>query len=300
MNDVQSIRQALAILNHSSIRKAAAELNLQPSAVSRRLRSLEDELGVTLFERGRAGVQPTFAGRIFLRRARGALAELDEAARSAAIGQKGEIGALAITFYPSLASGVLHHILAEHRARWPMLEYTFREGSSADQLIAIHQHKADVAFLMAVADAPGAVSEHLWDERVYVAAPAAHPKAARDALTWADLRDEAFMVRAYDSGPIVYAWLAGKLDPGGYAPKIRQQDVCRDSMLGLVSAGHALTVVAESAIGIVIPGVVYRPIVDDDATVSVRMAWLDGNENPTLGPFLSHARRIARRTQRAP
>jgi DNA-binding transcriptional LysR family regulator len=107
-----------------------------------------------------------------------------------------------------------------------MLEYTFREGSSADQLIAIHQHKADVAFLMAVADAPGAVSEHLWDERLYVAAPAAHPKAARDALTWADLRDEAFMVRAYDSGPIVYAWLAGKLDPGGYAPKIRQQRRC--------------------------------------------------------------------------
>jgi len=181
-----------------------------------------------------------------------------------------------------------------------MIEYSFLEGSSADQLTAIYQRKSDVAFLMAVAEAPGAASEHLWDERVYVAAPAAHPKAARDALTWADLRDEAFMVRAYDSGPIVYAWLAGKLDPGGYAPKIRQEDVCRDSILGLVSAGHALTVVAESAIGIVIPGVVYRPIVDDDATVSVRMAWLDENENPTLGPFLNHARRIARRTRRAP
>ena len=102
------------------------------------------------------------------------------------------------------------------------------------------------------------------------------------------------MVRAYGSGPVIYAWLAGRLHPGGYAPNIRQHNICREGLLGLVSTGYALTVVAESATGIAIPSVVYLPVVDDDATVSVRMAWLDGNENPALGPSLSHARRIAR------
>lgn len=101
-------------------------------------------------------------------------------------------------------------------------------------------------------------------------------------------------MRAYGSGPVIYAWLAGKLNPGGYAPKIRQHAICRENLLGLVSAGFALTVVAHSATALTIPGVVYRPVADDDASVSVRMTWLDDNANPALGPFLSHARRVVR------
>ena len=294
MIDIQSVRQAIIVSGHLSIRRAAAELGLRPSAVSRRLQSLEEQLGVALFERNSAGSRLTVAGVRFLDRARSALAELDEAARSATSVQKGKAGALGIAFYPSLASGDLHRILDEHRARFPDLDFTFREGASADQLTALRHHQVDVAFLIEVWNAPGAASEHLWNERVYIAAPEHHSMAASATLTWAELRDEMFVVRAYGSGPVIYAWLAGKLDPGGFAPKIHQHDISRECLLGLVSAGYGLTVVAESATALVIPGVVYRPVMDEDATMSVRMAWLNENENPALGRFLSHARRVAR------
>jgi len=294
MIDIQAVRHALLVSEHLSIRRAAAELGLRPSAVSRRLHSLEEGLGVALFERSSAGARPTLAGRRFLDRARGALAELEEAAHSATSVQKGNAGALGIAFYPSLASGHLHRILDEHRTRFPDLDISFREGASADQLTALRHHQVDVAFLIEVADAPGAASEHLWDERIYIAAPERHLIAAMGTLTWAEVRDEAFVVRAYSSGPVIYAWLSGKLHPGGFAPNIHQHDVSRECLLGLVSAGYGLTVVAESATALVVPGVVYRPVSDEDATMSVRVAWLNENENPALGRFLSHARRVAR------
>ena len=300
MLDLVCVRYAIIVAEHLSIRGAAAQMNLQPSAVSRRITTLEQQLGITLFERRRSGVQPTLACLRFLDRARWALSELDEAARSSARMQKEQFGALGIGFYASLASGRLHQILAEYRARFPILEFTFREGASADQLAALRQHQIDVAFLVAVDDASGLPSEHLWDERMYVAVPSRHAAATREALTWAELRGEAFVVRTFGSGPFIYAWLAGKLHPGDYAPNISQYDMCRDSSLGLVSAGYGLTVVAESATAITIPGVVYLPIVDDDAIVSVRMAWLNGNENPALGPFLSHSRRVARAGSKRP
>ncbi len=298
MIDIQAVRHALLVCEHLSIRRAAAELGLRPSAVSRRLQSLEEGLGVALFERSSAGAQPTFAGRRFLDRARRALTELEEAAYSATSVQKGQAGALGVAFYPSLASGRLHRLLDEHRTRFPELDFSFREGASVDQLTALRHHHVDVAFLIEVWDAPGAASEHLWNERVFVAAPEHHSMAASAALTWAELRDETFLVRAYGSGPVIYAWLAGKLDPGGFAPKIHQHDISRECLLGLVSAGYGLTVVAESATALVIPKVVYRPISDEDAMMSVRMAWLNENENPALGRFLSHARRVARYAQR--
>ena len=223
--------------------------------------------------------------------------EFDYAGRDATRVGRGETGALGVAFYPSLAAGLLHRILAEHRVRLPELALSFLEGASTDQLVALRQHRVDVAFLTAVSDAPGAQSEHLWDERIYVALPEGHRLAAQEALTWAELRDEAFVVRAYGSEPVIYAWLAGKLHPGGYAPNIRQHVVCRESLLGLVGAGFALTVIPKSATAIQVPGVMFRPVADEDATVSVRMAWLPDNENPALGRFLSHARQIVRHAQ---
>lgn len=149
MLDLQSVKQALLVADHLSIRRAADQLGLRPSAVSRRIRSLEDQLGVTLFERHSAGVELTLAGLRFLDRARWAVAELDYAARSATSIQKGDTGALTIAFYPSLASGLLHQILAEHRARFPHVEFDFLEAAPADRLVAVRQHRADAAFLLA-------------------------------------------------------------------------------------------------------------------------------------------------------
>lgn len=292
------LQDALLVAEHLSFRQAAEQLGVRPSAVSRRVRALEDQLGITLFERHSAGVRPTIAGQLFFERARWSLAQLDYASRDATRIERGEAGVLGVSFYSSLASGLLHRIFSEYRIRAPDLDLSFVEGPSADQLAALRRHCVDVAFLTAVENAPGAESEHLWDESVYVGLPEQHPLAACESLSWVDLREYAFVVRAYGSGPVMYTWLAARLSGGGYAPNISQHDVCRESLLGLVGAGYALTVVSQSATALHVPGVVFRPISDNNATMSVRMAWLRGNQNPALGRFLSHARRIARHGQR--
>ncbi len=292
--DLRSVVHALSVAEHHSIRQAAEQLGLRPSAVSRRVRSLEESLNITLFERHSTGLRTTLAGRRFLDRARWAMSELEYAGQDALRIEHGDDGALAVAFYASLASGRLHDLLGSYHSRFPTLDISFLEGASIDQLTALRQHRVDVAFLTGVEDAPGAESEQLWAEQIYIAIPEAHGLAEHDALTWAELRDQAFVVRAFGSGPVIYAWLAGKLHPGGYAPNIRQHAVGRETLLGLVSAGFALTVVTEAAIAVRHPGVVYRPVTDNDATVSVRMAWMENNENPALGRFLSHARRAAR------
>ena len=56
----------LAIEHTGSIRQAAERLNIAPSALQRRLRDVEQDLGFDLFERSAAGVRPSAAGEIFL------------------------------------------------------------------------------------------------------------------------------------------------------------------------------------------------------------------------------------------
>ena len=77
--DFVSITQGLLVAECLSFRRAAAVLRIRQSTVSRRVRSLEDTLGVSLFERFSGGVRVTAAGARFFDRARYALVQLDQA-----------------------------------------------------------------------------------------------------------------------------------------------------------------------------------------------------------------------------
>lgn len=158
MFDLQSVAHALLLAEHLSVRQPADQLGLRPSAVSRRVRALEEQLKVALFERHSAGVRVTPAGRRFLDRARWAMTELDNAERDATLVERGDGGALGIAFYASLASGRLRDLLAAYRMRFPDLALSFLEGTSMDQLVALRHRQIDVPFLTAVDDAPGAAT----------------------------------------------------------------------------------------------------------------------------------------------
>src|SRR5262249_22372385 len=80
-----SVTQALLVGDYLSFRRVATVLGVRQSAVSRRVRELEDELGVSLFERHHAGVRITNAGVRFLQEARAALVQLDQAVKTATV-----------------------------------------------------------------------------------------------------------------------------------------------------------------------------------------------------------------------
>src|SRR5947207_6682863 len=91
-----SVSQALLVGEHLSFRRAASALGVRQSAVSRRVRELEDELGVSIFERHHAGVRVTNAGIRFLQEAREALLQFDHAVETAAAAGSGTVGRLSI------------------------------------------------------------------------------------------------------------------------------------------------------------------------------------------------------------
>src|SRR5712691_13484546 len=84
-----SIAQAIAVAKHLSFRAAARALGIRPSAVSRRVRALEDTLGVSLFERHSTGLRVTNAGARFFQEAREGFVHLEQASKIAAAAGRG-------------------------------------------------------------------------------------------------------------------------------------------------------------------------------------------------------------------
>jgi DNA-binding transcriptional LysR family regulator len=84
--DTRHVRAAVAVARHGSFTKAAAELFMAQSTVSRQICSLERELGKPLFIRGLRAVELTAEGQAFMPEAHRlleAVARATEAARSA-------------------------------------------------------------------------------------------------------------------------------------------------------------------------------------------------------------------------
>jgi len=77
MRHLQTLRYIEKIARTGSLRSAAEELGITPSALNRRILAIEEELGVEIFERLPSGLRPNIAGEILLDHIRQQLADME-------------------------------------------------------------------------------------------------------------------------------------------------------------------------------------------------------------------------------
>ncbi|MDK8875494.1 LysR family transcriptional regulator [Paracoccus sp. SSJ] len=286
--EFRHLRYFVASAEHGSFRKAGAAIGVQESAISRRVRDLEDRLGASLFHRHNAGVCLTFAGRRFLRRARQIIRNLGEGANDIAAAGRAENGCVRIGIYSSIASGFLAELLHSYGRRHGDVRIELVDGNPDEHVAAIRQFRLDVAFLTGDRDWPACDRAHLWCERVFVVLPDQHPLAARAELTWPDLAEEPFIVSEAAPGQEIHDHLVRELAALGRHPEIQVQSVGRDNLLPLVAIGRGLTLVSEAMTVALLPGITYRPITDEILPFSA--VWSPINDNPAFRRFLSMAK----------
>lgn len=292
MIELRNIHYFVTAAEHGSFRKAAAFLNIQESAVSRRIRDLEDRLGASLFHRHSGGVSLTVAGERFLRRVRIALQQIENGVNDVAAIGRSEDGIIKIGIFSSLASGFLFDLMKAFDEKHPRVTVELIEGNPSVHVAAVRQLQLDVAFITGTGEWPGCETEQLWTEGVFAVLPAEHGLTKQQSLRWRDLAGEAFIVSDAAPGPEIRDYLVQRLADLGRHPNIHPQYVGRDVLLSMVAVGRGLTVVSEAATGARFPGVVYRQIADEVLPFSA--IWSRRNDNPAFRRFLSLARILSR------
>ena len=287
------VSQALLVGEYLSFRRVATVLGIRQSAVSRRVRELEDELGVSLFERHHAGVRITNAGIRFLQEARAALVQLDQAVKTATAAGSGTIGRISIGILSSLGTGYLRDLIEVYRSRHPEVGIQMLESAAADNVAAVRKRQLDVAFIMDTTDASGCETLPLWTERMFVVLPEHHGLCERKEIEWADLRKEYLIVRQSEYDRALCDRLTRRLsDPNrGVMQKL---NVGRDTLMHLVAMGLGISLTTEATAATPFPKVVFRPIARNDELLQFSAAWLPHNDNPALRRFLSLARTLAK------
>jgi len=168
--DVQLARTFLAVVQEGSFVAAADKLFVTQSAVSLRIRKLEDLLGRTVFERSKAGVTLTPAGRQLERFATASLRIWEEARHMVAVPETYE-RTLLIGAAPSLLPRLALRLLSRLEQRLPRTAFRIESGTSGHLTRMMLEGTLDIAITYAPELRPGIEVEELFgDELVLVAA----------------------------------------------------------------------------------------------------------------------------------
>lgn len=283
--ELRQLRYFVAVADAGSFSGAATALGVIQPTVSQHIQRLENRVHTNLFECHARDVRLTFAGRHMLRAARRIVFEVDQALELAARVSRTEAGQLRLGFYTSLSAGPLREALADFRAQYPAVALELFEGNPPELLSALREHRIEVAFTVLEVTLPEFETLKLWHEPLVAALPGDHPLAGRESVGWTELAQVPLVVRTWESGSVLYTFLAGRIAPNAYLPA-EQHFVSREALLGLIGLGFGMSVMGASVTGTAYPGVVFRPIAEHDAIVPVTAVWLAENDSPVAAASL--------------
>jgi DNA-binding transcriptional LysR family regulator len=171
--DVNVARTFLEVVKTGSFVNAAAKLNLTQTAVSARIRVLEDQLDRPVFVRNKAGARLTPAGERFFRFATTLVQVWDRARQSVAL-PPGSETVVVVGAELGLWNPLLRHWLVWMRTECPEVAVSAQIDSAERLMEQVQDGSLDLAVLYAAPRRPGVIAELLYEERlVHVSAPAA-------------------------------------------------------------------------------------------------------------------------------
>jgi DNA-binding transcriptional LysR family regulator len=204
------LRVFRTVAEESSFRRAAERLHLSQPAVSQQIHALEEELGATLFDRGKSGIRLTEAGAILLRYARRG-ARLAEEALAALSGLRGESrGTLRIGASMTVTQYILPRLLGSFLEQHPRIEPTVTSGNTEQIVGALAQRKIDLGLIEGPVSSREVYRQRFFEDRLVLIVGRRYPwpgggtparsKPVRSAIPLRALTEVPLLMRERGSG----------------------------------------------------------------------------------------------------
>lgn len=289
-----SLIQTLAVAEYLNFRHAANALGVAQSSVSARVKALEEDLGILLFERHARGVRLTDAGRHFVERIAAGVDQIDHAVKTAGMAAMGECGRLRIGIHALIPGSFLADLIGRYREDNPGIEVEIAEGTARDTIMQLRADMLDIVFVAGTPELPDCHTRPVCTETLMAVLPDRHRLAGQPAITWTDLVGETFLVRHGGTGSQAHDHIVLRLAGSWPAPSILRFDVGRGTLLSLVGQGFGITIVGAATALLPTSGVVFLPFADEPEPIMFSAVWSPSNRSAALRNLLTLASNIGR------
>ncbi len=271
-----------AVARHEHVTRAAHELGVPQSTLSRAMVRLEQDLGVTLFARRGRTVSLTPAGRTFLASAERALAEVEKAADSVRADADPTAGKVAFGFLHTMGSETVPSLIRAFRADHPRVRFQLVQNYGEAMIERLRAGGLDLCLTSPVPDAPDLVARRLDEQRLRLVVPEDHRLAGRRRIRLAEAADETFVT--LEPGYGLRRITDDLCTEAGFTPRVAFEGEEAETLRGLVAAGLGVALLPPPAVAR--PGVVELTVTAPRAVREIGVAWLDGHpDTPPVAAF---------------
>lgn len=175
--EIRQIKYFVAVIDCGSLSRAARQVHVAQSALSKQMSALEDELGVQLFHRSHNGVTPSEAGKVFYEYALGMLKQLVDA--RAAVSSSPELvsGSIIVALPQSVATLLAMPLLRAVAARYPQVSFHLNEELTGNVMDQLTRGRVDLALFSSLDLPPQVLFSALIEEDFYLIHRANAPDA---------------------------------------------------------------------------------------------------------------------------
>ena len=247
--DPITLRLFVAVMEENAIARAAAREHIAPSAASRRLAELEDQLQVELFTRSNRGSQPTAAAYALLNMARGVLNEMDgiasqmkNYAHGSGQGLRGHVRVMAnISSITQFLPAQLQGFLSQH----PHVDVRLQERVSTDIARAVAENEADIGLLNNGSYGSKISLRPYRRDRLAVVLPLGHVLAEYEQLELKQIVEHELIGMHADSA--LNHLITRSAADQGLQPRLRMKVTGYDALCLMVAAGLGIGILPEGS-----------------------------------------------------
>jgi LysR family hydrogen peroxide-inducible transcriptional activator len=263
----------VAVAEHRHFGRAAQACHVSQPTLSGQLLKLEQQLGVTLFERNNRRVSITPVGEKILEHARRALEEAGLVESVAKTSQDQLVGSLKLGVIPTLAPYLIPLILGPLREAYPRLTIELWEDITVSLLERLRSQRLDAALLATEIPESDLTTVALFDEPFLAALPAGHRLASRKSIDVADIADDLLVLADGHCLAGQAREACGRSRRSSDAlPQRALQAASLETLANLVAAGYGTTLAPRlAAPSMERRGVVLRPLIGK-ASRTIRLA----------------------------
>jgi len=291
--ELRQLRAFLTVAAELHFSRAAQRLHVSQSALSQQIRALENNLGAPLFSRTSRLVELTTAGEALLEAAPRVLFEADRAVQRVQQAAEGTAGVLAIGSVSTALASVAPQIMRSMRAEFPNLRLELTQMDTSAQLVALTDHRLDVALVREASPRESLCVEQLVSEPLLTALPSDHPLAELETVRPEDLADEPFVLWPRSLGADFFDVIISYCREHGFSPRIVAEGNDVETQLGLVASGVGVSLQPPFYSNLRMVGVAFRPLVGSAPRIALQVAWRRNDPSPAVRHFVTAALRVA-------
>lgn len=280
--EIRHIKYFLAVAENLHFRQAAEKLYISQPGLSRQIKQMEEELGVTLFERHNRKVTLTPSGEYLKIELTGIVKNIDIVLQHAKLMGQGIEGKLRLGYIGSAMQSIIPEFLLQIREKHPNIKVDLKEMDNQVQTTGILDKKIDLGFVRMDRVPRGIEIRPLYKETFSLVLPKHHPIDSSNFKNLSQFRDESFIMFDASYSPSYYEKVMQIFDNAGFSPIISHKSVEANTIYRLIENNFGVAIVPTSLQEGYDMDIKFIELDKIKHRTTLQLIWSKENQNPLL------------------